>query len=558
MAKAEQRAFNWKDPESDYEFIWAQRAKRLHAIRSMPALEREAYLAGLKFWYSENLWDFIEDWGVTYDPRRIELGLNPVVPFVLFEKQREWCKFVYAKWKAREPGVTEKSRDSGVSWLAVSLGATLCLFHPGFSAGYGAALQELVDEVGNPKSLFWKARYFVDELPREFKGGWDKTRHAPFMRILFPNGSTMIGESGDQIGRGNRTSIFFIDESAHLPRPKLVDAALSQTTNCRMDISTPRGIGNSFYQRAHNGKIEKFTFHWTSDPRKDEEWYKKQVEEIDDPVIVAQELDINYAASVTGVVIPQEWVRAAIDAHKKIGLKPSGERHAALDVADQGRDLNAFVAAHGVLLTDLTEWSGKGNADIFDTVERSFILCDKNGVTRFKYDGDGLGAGVRGDARILNEAREAERLRKIDVVAFRGSEKPFDPEGQDVKGRKNEDYYANRKAQGWWNLRTRFRNTYRLVKENRPCSHDDIICIPSTLPDGTPFPYLLKLCSELSQPTYAQNNLGKMLINKQPDGLKSPNLADDVMMLFARVERAPMKISDNVLAAASTMKKRRR
>ena len=55
------------------------------------------------------------------------------------------------------------------------------------------------------------------------------------------------------------------------------------------------------------------------------------------------------------------------------------------------------------------------------------------------------------------------------------------------------------------------------------------------------------------QPTYSQDALGKMLINKAPPGSKSPNLADAVMMRFARVERAPMKISDSVLAAARNL-----
>lgn len=552
MAKAKPKPFDWKDPEPAYALIWQQRADRLAAIRSMPKADRDAFLAGLWAHYADQPWDFIEDWGVTVDQRRVELGVDPMVPFVMFEKQRDWCKYVVRKWRERKGGLTDKSRDGGLSWLSVALGATLCIFHTGMVVGYGSRNQDYVDKIGEPKSLFWKARIFIQELPREFKGSWDPNRHAPHMRILFPNGSTMSGESGDQIGRGARTGIFFVDEAAYLENPKSVDFALSQTTNCRIDISTPKGIGNSFYDRRHSGKVEVFTLHWRDDPRKDDAWYQKQCEEIDDPVVIAQEIDINYAASVTGVVIPHEWVLASIDAHLKIGLQPTGDRHGSLDVADGGRDLNAWAAAHGVLMTGLLEWSGGGDADIFDTVSKAFIQADANGVIRWKYDGDGLGAGVRGDARILNEAREREKVPQLEVLSFRGSESPFDPEGEDVKGRKNKDYYANRKAQGWWNLRTRFRNTFRLVKQGKPCSHDDIICIPSTLP------YCTKLTSELSQPTYAQNNLGKMLINKQPDGVKSPNLADAVMMLFARVERKPMKITDGVLAAAAAMKRRPR
>jgi phage terminase large subunit len=46
-------------------------------------------------------------------------------------------------------------------------------------------------------------------------------------------------------------------------------------------------------------------------------------------------------------------------------------------------------------------------------------------------------------------------------------------------------------------------------------------------------PQLDKLKIELSQPTYSISTLGKILIDKAPDGTKSPNLADVIMMLFA-------------------------
>ena len=37
---------------------------------------------------------------------------------------------------------------------------------------------------------------------------------------------------------------------------------------------------------------------------------------------------------------------------------------------------------------------------------------------------------------------------------------------------------------------------------------------------------------ELSQPTYSINTAGKILIDKQPEGASSPNLADAVMIAF--------------------------
>jgi hypothetical protein len=87
-----------------------------------------------------------------------------------------------------------------------------------------------------------------------------------------------------------------------------------------------------------------FTFHWRSDPRKDDEWYRKECEKIDNPVIVAQELDLNYQASTEGILIPSEWVQAAVDAHIKLGIQPSGQRLGAMDIADEGKDKNGFSA----------------------------------------------------------------------------------------------------------------------------------------------------------------------------------------------------------------------
>ena len=48
---------------------------------------------------------------------------------------------------------------------------------------------------------------------------------------------------------------------------------------------------------------------------------------------------------------------------------------------------------------------------------------------------------------------------------------------------------------------------------------------------------LNKLISELIQPQFKQNNSGKILIDKLPDGARSPNLADSVMMAFAPMKK---------------------
>lgn len=528
--------FDFKNPDYNQVFEW--RMERLQRIRQNPES-----LPVLKAFYRDNPAQFIIDWGMTVDPRNVERGLPARIPFLLFPKQEEWIEWFVERWRNAEPGITEKTRDMGMSWLTVGMASSLCLFNRGVFAGFGSRKEEYVDKIGSPKSLFDKARNFISLLPVEFRGGWSIKQHAPHMRILFPETeSAMTGEAGDGIGRGDRTSFYIVDESAFLERPYLVDASLSATTNCRQDVSTPNGMANSFAERRHSGKIKVFTFHWRDDPRKDDAWYAKQVEELD-PVTVAQEIDINYSASVEGVLIPSAWVQAAIDAHVELGIKPTGQRMGALDVADEGKDTNAFTVRHGFLLEDVDEWSGKGD-DIFGTVQKAFSICDKQNLELFRFDSDGLGAGARGDARVINEQRKATRQRQITATPFRGSGSPANPEAEAVKGeygqngRLNKDFFANAKAQGWWRLRTLFQNTYRAVKEGMDYNPDEIISISGSLAKKN------KLIVELSQPTYSVNGVGKIVVDKKPDGTKSPNLADSVMIAYAPMETTSMDVWD--------------
>jgi len=327
--------------------------------------------------------------------------------------------------------------------------------------------------------------------------------------------------------------LYFVDEAAYLEHPAMADSGLMATTNCRQDISTPNGMANPFAQRRHSGKVPVFTFHWRDDSRKDIEWYKRECEKADNEVNVAQEIDINYSASVEGVLIPSAWVQASIDAHLKLGITPTGDRRGALDIADQGGDRNAFVGRHGILVEHAESWSGKGS-DTYKSAVRAVNLCDELGYQAFDYDADGMGASVRGDVNAINEHREPTNLRVVLCSAFRGSatgDGLADPTGQMVEGRNNKDYFLNLKSQSWWALRMRFRNTYRWVVEGMECDPDSIISLSSALPE------LTQLTMELSQPKYSKNEVGKLKIDKQPEGTKSPNLGDGVMMVFNPSQR---------------------
>lgn len=333
---------DWSGPDCDQ--VWAERTARLDRLGRAP----EA-LGALKEYYKDNPVAFINDWGCTIDPRNAELGLPVTIPFILFPKQEEFVKWLVARWRARENGLAEKSRDMGVSWICCAVAVWMWLFYDGAVIGFGSRKEEYVDRLGDPKCLFWKVRKFITLLPKELRPhGWEERQHGLYMRILNPsNGSAIVGEAGDNIGRGNRTSIYFLDESAFYDRPDSIDAAVSQTSNCKIDVSTPNGNGNAFFRKRHSGKVPVFTLHWRDDPRKSQEWYDKQVKALD-PVIVAQEIDIDYNASTNNA-----WIDGALllDAQKNgpADIEATGQWIIGVDAAHMGNDESVIHMRKGRL-----------------------------------------------------------------------------------------------------------------------------------------------------------------------------------------------------------------
>jgi phage terminase large subunit len=517
--------FDWQNPSSEYDRIYAERTSHIAQVRANPDL----LLPPLKQFYTAHPIEFICDKGMTSDPRNKSKGIAIETPFVLFPRQREFLEFVGSCMANREPGLIEKSRDCGASWLIACYAATLCLFNPGVVVGIGSRTESKLDRLGDPDSLFWKIKFFLSHLPPEFLDGWNESKHAQHLRIQFPgSGSSIVGESGDSIGRGGRSTVYFLDESAFIERPQLIEASLASNTDCRIDVSTPNGRANSFATKRHSGKVKVFTFRWLDDPRKNypgSNWYARQVETLDS-VTLAQEVDLSYDASTEGILIPREWALASVDAHKKLGIEVTGAKYASLDVSDEGADKNVFAGRHGILLEHLKSWSGKGS-DIFQTVLRTINLCDEHAYPGFDFDSDGLGAGVRGDAVQINGARVAAGKAEIEATPFRGSASVHDPSGSLVEGRTNQDFFANMKAQCYWSLHLKFRATFRAVVAGMAYNPDEIISLDSGLAE------LNNLIVEISQPTFEKNAVGKILINKTPDGAASPNLADSLMIAYS-------------------------
>jgi hypothetical protein len=505
--------------------ILRERARRLNKIRS-----GEIPIGALRAYYSKNIPDFISDWMCVVDPRRVARGQIALVPFDLWIKQRELIDFILERIATGTPGVVVKSRDTGVSTVCLATLAALCMFNRGFSAGVISATEAKLDRFKD--TLFMKLRELLNWLPKEFRD-----YESAYLRVGFPStGSSITGATGANAFRGLRQSVVIVDEAAFLQDSGAIDAALAAVSEVRIDVSTPHGMGGSFFERAHTPAIKRFDISFRDDPRKDSAWYEHQLATLS-PEVVAQEILADFAASREGVVIQAKWVQAAIGLAEKLGIKPTGARSAALDLGDTG-DRSALAVRHGVCVLHAESWSGAGS-NLLKTAGRAFRLCDEWKLSELIYDADGLGASMRGDSEVLNEHRPAN-AGAIKVVEYRGSSSPIFAERTVPRTRRKwEDLVANRKAQAYYALRQRFEQSHRAAN-GEPYDIDDIICIDPNIPE------LNRITTELCQPTMSENNAGKILIDKLGDGERSPNLSDAICMVMAPRKYA-MSIHPSVL-----------
>jgi hypothetical protein len=312
------------------------------------------------------------------------------------------------------------------------------------------------------------------------------------------NGSVIIGEAGDNIGRGNRTSIYFVDEAAFLERPELSDAALSQTSNCKIHVSTPNGTGNPFYRKRHSGKIPVFTFDWHDDPRKDYDWYKKQCEQLD-PVVVAQEIDRNYESSVTNAFITGDIVSEAMR-RGPADVQANGGLRVGIDVARFGDDKSVITFRRGrVLLSqvvlaklDVAQVAGRARAEIENFGEMPEQIA---------VDTIGIGAGVA-------DIMRGYYPNKIDKTTGRTIEIVVDVNSAERMGN-GMDY--NLRAYMWREMKEWLKT--------------------ASLPNDQ------DLRTDLTALRYGFRG-GEMLLESKDDakkrGVKSPDLADSLAMTFAK------------------------
>lgn len=525
------RALDKSSWPPDYKAVFAWRIEQIQVLENDPIA-----LAAARAYYSrpEHCAEFIMHWMDTYDPRREYLKW---LPFVCFTKQADFLDFLLSCLRDKQSGLTEKARDMGATWLSCAFTIWVWLFVKDTAIGWGSRKQDLVDRIGDASSIFEKLRQLIDRLPRVFlPAGWDRSKHANLMKLINPsNGSTVIGEIGDNIGRGGRTTLYFKDESAHYEHPEAIQAALDDNTHVQIDISSVAGLGNVFHRKREAGidwpdrkpgYTRVFVFDWSDHPEKTQEWYdlrRAKAEREGMLHMFAQEVERNYASALVGTIIPMEWILAARDAHLVIPDMRGGPRHGGFDVADEGGDRNAFCEIDGVVLDYCEEWGAPDPGVSARKVIGHFQSFNPRAVVY--YDSIGIGATVKAE---FNRLSQDKSIRLPELIGWNAGAKVNSPFARvipdDDNSPLNQDFFSNFKAQAWWSVRSRFLRTWQRVRQG--IMHPPEQCISIS----TKNPLYLKLEKELAQPVMVRDSKLRMVIDKKPEGTVSPNLADCAVM----------------------------
>lgn len=542
-----------EDWPPNYPAVYRWRSKVLKQL-----ISDNNVLKAAKVYYSTHPAEFIMDWMDTYDPRKSPTNANPALrgekwmPFVFFKRQKDVIDFFESCSHDQTSGLVEKCRDFGLTWLACGYSVWRWLFIKNDAIGWGSRKETLVDKPGDPDSIFEKIRLMLRRLPGIWlPAGFSWGRNSTYMKLLNPeNGAIIAGEAGDNIGRGGRRSLYLVDEAAHIERPEKVEAALGDNTNVRIDISSVNGVGNVFHRRRENGVVwspdvtnypfgfvRVFVADWRDHPLKTQEWYdtrKARYEREGMAHIFAQEVDRNYAAAVSNTVIPYQWIEASVDAHIKLPWFAEAlefhknEWYAGLDVADEGNDRNALTLRQWVIWRDVQEW---GERDPGISARKAVLACrEHKGHICCQYDCIGVGSGVKTEYNRLTTDEGVISAHEIPFIPWNagaGVLRPFEriiPD--DNESLQNKDFFDNLKAQAWWSVRTRFYKTFKAVTEGIKYNPDELISIDSRIT------LLEQLKKELIQPTVGHSSRLKLLIEKKPDGMRSPNLADSGVMAF--------------------------
>lgn len=238
-------------------------------------------------------------------------------------------------------------------------------------------------------------------------------------------------------------------------------------------------------------------------------------------------------------IIKRSWVLAAIGARKALGIARGGRRRIGFDVADGGADKNATVEVEGFEVVAVDEWKA-GEDELLKSATRVHAQARLSGA-EIDYDSIGVGAFAGAHFEQLNALTETD-VQHHKFNAGAGVLNPDDRIDDNPKSPTNQEFYANLKAQTWWDVADRLRHTFNAVTRDQPYDEDRLISIDPECE------HLDGLIDELCTPRKDFDNAGRSKVESKKDLAKpnrvggpqpSPNKADAFVMAYAPRQAGP-------------------
>ncbi len=470
------------------------------------AIAKAACAGDVVLWCNDFVW--------TYNPNDLDL---PDKPFVLFERQAQLMRWVESIISRHEEGILEKSREIGASWCMAMFALHRWLFAPGFRTTFGSFKEQKVDRRGDADSIFEKIRIAIDMLPSWMRpDGYKPSEHDNYMRLLNPeNGNQIIGEVGENMGRGGRSSLFVLDEGAFIEHARVVNRAISRNAEARIWASTPSpsGMASVFYEKRQRSLARDpslvFRFHWSDDPRKTEEWASATKAQMDAEDWAAEQ-EIDYSGATERALVRASWVEAAQRLWRETDHQlVTGDCVAGFDPG-AGKAESSLIVRRGPLVFKPTAWRDPDAVDSSGKALEATLLL---GATKINYDATGVGFA---QGSIMRQSADSYGLeiRGVNV----GQPPPKNVRLGD--GKTADQVFLNLKAYGWWIIRERLKKAWELMEGIEEHPLDECLLLPSDQ----------VLAAQLCQPTWSKNLSGKRQVDKTPPGTKSPDRADSLML----------------------------
>lgn len=236
-----------------------------------------------------------------------------------------------------------------------------------------------------------------------------------------------------------------------------------------------------------------------------------------------------YNETVENAIIKKAWFDAAVDAHIKLGINPTGATIFTHDPADEGGDSKGYACRKGIFYHDIGEFKAKDGNVGCDMATSKAI---EHNADLFVWDGDGMGAllrrqiadsfkGIKCDLRMYRGSNEVENKKSI----YEG----LGSLGSKDKPKTNGDVFYNKRSQYYMKLANRFKKTYDAVVNGKYTDPDDIISISSEIE------LLDKLRSEVCRIPRKPNGAGKIQLMSKKEmkdkyDIDSPGMADCLAM----------------------------